>query len=183
MKISLNWLKEFVNLEDISLDQLVEELTMRAFEVEDISTFNDNIDERIVLGEILEINPHPNADKLQVTKTAIGFNEDGSQNIKQIVCGAKNIKVGQKVPVATLGAKLTNIKGLEIAIKESKIRDVESCGMLCAAEEIGLTEDFVNSVVEEQGDGIFILFEAELIVFWHLSESFSCAVAWAWLFQ
>ena len=161
MKISLNWLKEFVNLEDISLDQLVEELTMRAFEVEDISTFNDNIDERIVLGEILEINPHPNADKLQVTKTAIGFNEDGSQNIKQIVCGAKNIKVGQKVPVATLGAKLTNIKGLEIAIKESKIRDVESCGMLCAAEEIGLTEDFVNSVVEEQGDGIFILFEAD----------------------
>ena len=51
MKISLNWLKEFVNLENISLDGLVEELTMRAFEVEDISTFNDNIDERIVLGE------------------------------------------------------------------------------------------------------------------------------------
>ncbi|NQY80204.1 MAG: phenylalanine--tRNA ligase subunit beta [Candidatus Caenarcaniphilales bacterium] len=161
MKISLNWLKEFVNLENISLDALVEELTMRAFEVEDISTFNDNIDERIVLGEILEITPHPNADKLQVTKTTIGFNEDGSQNIKQIVCGAKNIKVGQKVPVATLGAKLTNIKGLEIAIKESKIRDVKSCGMLCAAEEIGLSEDFVGSVVEEQGDGIFILFEAD----------------------
>ena len=122
MKISLNWLKEFVNLENISLDALVEELTMRAFEVEDISTFNDNIDERIVLGEILEITPHPNADKLQVTKTTIGFNEDGSQNIKQIVCGAKNIKVGQKVPVATLGAKLTNIKGLEKRISVSKMR-------------------------------------------------------------
>ncbi len=161
MKISLNWLKEFVNLKDISLEDLVEELTMRAFEVEDISTFNDNIDEKIVLGEILEITPHPNADKLQVTKTAIGFNEDGSQNIKQIVCGAKNIKIGQKIPVATLGAKLTNIKGLEIAIKESKIRDVESSGMLCAAEEIGLSEDFVNSIAEEQGDGIFILFEPD----------------------
>lgn len=160
MKISFNWLKEFVDLENISLDQLIEELTMRAFEVEDISTFNDNIDERIVLGEILEISPHPNADKLQVTKTAIGFNEDGSQQIRQIVCGAKNIKIGQKVPVATLGAKLTNIKGLEIVIKESKIRDVESCGMLCAAEEIGLSEDYVNSLIEEQGDGIFILFEA-----------------------
>ena len=65
MKISLNWLKEFVNLEDISLDQLVEELTMRAFEVEDISTFNDNIDERIVLGEILEIN--------EITSTLPGY--------------------------------------------------------------------------------------------------------------
>jgi phenylalanyl-tRNA synthetase beta chain len=124
MRVSLNCLNEFVDIKDVPLKDLVHELTMRAFEVEDYEAFNDSIDERIVLGEILEIAPHPNADKLQVTKTAIGLNADGTKNIQQIVCGAKNIAVGQKVPVATIGAQLKSIKGDFTQIKPSKIRDV-----------------------------------------------------------
>jgi phenylalanyl-tRNA synthetase beta chain len=159
MKVSLNCLNEFVDIKDVPLKNLVHELTMRAFEVEDYETFNDSIDERIVLGEILEIAPHPNADKLQVTKTAIGLNADGTKNIQQIVCGAKNIAVGQKVPVATIGAKLKSVKGDFIEIKPSKIRDVESFGMLCGVEELGFNEDEVAKIKAKQGDGIYLFFD------------------------
>ncbi|MEB3315158.1 MAG: phenylalanine--tRNA ligase subunit beta [Candidatus Melainabacteria bacterium] len=159
MKVSLNCLNEFVDIKDVPLKDLVHELTMRAFEVEDYEAFNDSIDERIVLGEILEITPHPNADKLQVTKTAIGLNADGTKNIQQIVCGAKNIAVGQKVPVATIGAKLKSVKGDFIEIKPSKIRDVESFGMLCGVEELGFSEDEVEKIKAKQGDGIYLFFD------------------------
>jgi phenylalanyl-tRNA synthetase beta chain len=159
MKVSLNCLNEFVDIKDVPLKDLVHELTMRAFEVEDYEAFNDSIDERIVLGEILEIAPHPNADKLQVTKTAIGLNADGTKNIQQIVCGAKNIAVGQKVPVATIGAKLKSVKGDFIEIKPSKIRDVESFGMLCGVEELGFSEDEVEKIKAKQGDGIYLFFD------------------------
>ena len=159
MKVSLNCLNEFVDIKDVPLKDLVHELTMRAFEVEDYEAFNDSIDERIVLGEILEIAPHPNADKLQVTKTAVGLNADGTKNIQQIVCGAKNIAVGQKVPVATIGAKLKSVKGDFIEIKPSKIRDVESFGMLCGVEELGFSEDEVEKIKAKQGDGIYLFFD------------------------
>ncbi|MFM7457642.1 MAG: phenylalanine--tRNA ligase subunit beta, partial [bacterium] len=159
MKVSLNCLNEFVDIKDVPLKDLVHELTMRAFEVEDYVPFNDSIDERIVLGEILEIAPHPNADKLQVTKTAIGFNSDGTKNVQQIVCGAKNIAVGQKVPVATIGAKLKSVKGDFIEIKPSKIRDVESFGMLCGVEELGFSQDEVEKIKAKQGDGIYLFFD------------------------
>jgi phenylalanyl-tRNA synthetase beta chain len=159
MRVSLNCLNEFVDIKDVPLKDLVHELTMRAFEVEDYEAFNDSIDERIVLGEILEIAPHPNADKLQVTKTAIGLNADGTKNIQQIVCGAKNIAVGQKVPVATIGAKLKSVKGDFIEIKPSKIRDVESFGMLCGVEELGFSEDEVEKIKAKQGDGIYLFFD------------------------
>lgn len=85
----------------------------------------------IVVGKILEIEKHPNADRLQVTKTDVGG------EVLQIVCGAWNIKVGDKVPVALLGAKLPN--GIEI--KEAEIRGIKSFGMLCAADELGLGTD------------------------------------------
>ena len=159
MKVSLNCLNEFVDIKDVPLKDLVHELTMRAFEVEDYESFNDFIDERIVLGEILEITSHPNADKLQVTKTAIGLNADGTKNIQQIVCGAKNIAVGQKIPVATIGAKLKSVKGDFIEIKPSKIRDVESFGMLCGVEELGFSEDEVEKIKAKQGDGIYLFFD------------------------
>ncbi len=157
MKVSLNCLNEFIDLKDLALDKLVQELTMRAFEVEDYHVFNDKLDERIVLGEILEISPHPNADKLQITKTAINLNPDGTKNIQQIVCGARNIAVGQKVPVATLGAKLQNVKGDFIEIKASKIREIESYGMLCGVEELAFSEDETKKIIDKQGDGIFLL--------------------------
>lgn len=94
--------------------------------------------ENVVVGRILEIQKHPNADRLQITKTDIG------REILQIVCGAKNIEVGQKVPVALVGAKLPC--GLEI--KEAQIRGEKSFGMLCAKDELGLGNDH---------SGIFIL--------------------------
>ncbi len=143
MKLSYNWLADFVDLDGIKLDDLAENLTMKAFEVEEIKPFRKIIDPKVVLGEILEITKHPDADKLQVTKTTIG-----SETL-QIVCGATNIQVGQKVPVATVGAAVTNRHDAsELKITKSKIRGVESFGMLCSPAELGLDID---------SDGIYIL--------------------------
>jgi phenylalanyl-tRNA synthetase beta chain len=152
MKVSLNWLNEFVDIKDLSPAEVAEKLTMHAFEVEGVETSNDQPDSKIVLGKILEIEKHPDADKLQVTKTQVG-----TDDIRQIVCGAKNIAVGQHIPVATKGAKLCNIKGDEIVIKDSAIRGVESFGMLCGVEELAFDERTIETIKKEQGDGIYIL--------------------------
>lgn len=93
--------------------------------------------ENIVVGKILEIDNHPNADRLQVTKVDVG------KETLQIVCGAPNIQVGQRVPVALIGAKLG-----EIEIKEAQIRGVKSFGMICAEDELGLGDNH---------DGIMVL--------------------------
>ncbi len=160
MKLSYNWLQDFVDLSNIKLDELVEKMTMQAFEVESVEASGIVLGNDVVLGEIREIAKHPDADKLNVTQTCIGYNADGSENIQQIVCGASNIKVGQKVPVATIGAEVTNRHdGSKLLIKKSKIRGVESCGMLCSPDELGLSETAVNSIKEKQGDGIYILNE------------------------
>ena len=97
----------------------------------------------VVVGEILEIEKHPNADRLQVTKVSV--NSDQGTAL-QIVCGAPNITVGQKVPVALVGAKLPN--GLEI--KEAEIRGVKSFGMLCASDELGLGSDHSGIMVLDE---------------------------------
>ena len=158
MKLSYNWLKDFVDLSDVKLEDLTERLTMGAFEVEEVTPLGAKLGDDVVLGEIREIAKHPDADKLQVTQTCIGYNADGSENIQQIVCGATNIAVGQKVPVATIGAEVTNRHdGSKLQIKKSKIRGVESCGMLCSPDELGLSEATVKSIKEKQGDGIYIL--------------------------
>jgi phenylalanyl-tRNA synthetase beta chain len=94
----------------------------------------------VVIGKILEIAKHPNADKLQLTKVDVGG------NILDIVCGAKNIEVGQKVPVATVGTKMPN--GLEI--KEAEIRGEKSFGMLCAADELGLGSDHSGIMILDE---------------------------------
>jgi phenylalanyl-tRNA synthetase beta chain len=91
----------------------------------------------VVVGEVLEVRPHPNADRLRLAKVNIG------SEILAIVCGAPNLAVGQKVPTALVGAKLPN--GLEI--KPAKIRGEESFGMLCAADELGLGEDHAGIMV------------------------------------
>lgn len=158
MKLSYNWLNDFVDLKDMDLNSLVSELTMKAFEVESVETIGNDLGNEVVLGEIREITKHPDADKLQVTKTCIGYNADGSENIQQIVCGASNIAVGQKIPVATIGAIVTNRHdGSKFQIKKSKIRGVESNGMLCSPDELGFTEASVTAIKEKQGDGIYIL--------------------------
>lgn len=131
MKISLNWLKEFVDIKGLTPEQISEKLTLSGSEVD--SLHKPIIYKNIVVGEIKEIIKHPNADKLQITKTDVG-NKNGG--ILQIVCGAPNIKVGQKVPVALIGAKFESFE-----IKKAKIRDIESFGMLCAEDELGLGND------------------------------------------
>lgn len=127
MKVSLNWLREYI---DFSGDAkaLSELLTMAGVEVEGIETHGVAID-KVVVAQILESTQHPNADRLSVCRV-----DDGSGEIRQIVCGAKNYKVNDKVPLAQPGAVLPG----DFKIKVGKLRGVESQGMLCSAEELGL---------------------------------------------
>lgn len=103
---------------------------MRTFEVESVEDIGFNTD-NVIIGEVMELEKHPNADRLRVAKINIGEEE-----LLQIVCGAPNIAIGQKVPVAQVGARLAG--GFEIA--KSKIRDIESFGMVCSQKELGLGE-------------------------------------------
>ncbi|MBQ6850480.1 MAG: phenylalanine--tRNA ligase subunit beta [Oscillospiraceae bacterium] len=134
MLVSLNWIKDYVKLPaDMDLRKLAYDLTMSTVEVEDVVELAKNF-EGIVVGEIKEVLPHPNADKLRVCNTDIGGGE-----IKQIVCGGANLEVGQKVAVALPGAMVKwHGEGDLVEIKASKLRGVESYGMICASTEIGL---------------------------------------------
>lgn len=129
MKYSYKWLKELSGTKK-SAEEISQLLNFHAFEIEGIEK-NLNTYDKIVVGEILEISAHPNADKLQLTKVAVG------KQVFDIVCGAKNIRIGDKVPVAEVGAILPS--GLEI--KEAEIRGSKSFGMLCAEDELGLGAD------------------------------------------
>jgi phenylalanyl-tRNA synthetase beta chain len=137
MYISKNWLQDFVKIPaSLSAKELGFKLTMSTAEVEG-STDQAQSLKGVVVGEILEVKKHPNADKLQLTVVDIG-----SEKLN-IVCGAPNIAVGQKVPVATIGAKLPN--GMEIA--KAKVRGEESSGMLCAEDELGLGKDHAGILI------------------------------------
>ena len=129
MKYSYNWLKE-ISKTNKNPEDVIDALMMHSFEVEGIEKIG-NISDSIVVGKILQIEKHPNADRLQLTKIDIGNKK------LDIVCGASNIKICDKVPVALVGAKLPN--GIEI--KEAEIRGVKSFGMLCAEDELGLGND------------------------------------------
>lgn len=139
MKYSYNWLKELSGSKK-SVQEIASLLTMRAFEIEEIEEIGNDL-ENVIVGEIVEIEKHPNADRLQITKVNVG------KEILQIVCGAHNISVGDKVPVAMIGAVLPgnfSAKGGPASgweIKESEIREVKSFGMLCAEDELGLGSD------------------------------------------
>ena len=136
MKISVQWLKELVDLGDMPVDQLAHTLTMGGLEVEEITPVAADFS-GIVVGYVKSVAPHPNADKLRVTEVDAGTGE-----LLQIVCGAPNVAAGQKVPAALIGAKLP---GLEI--KRAKLRGVESNGMLCSARELGLSQDHAGLLV------------------------------------
>ena len=129
MKLSYHWLKEFVKLEG-DAQMLADELTMKTAEVEEIIPNGKDIT-KLVVGEILEIKPHPKADKVQLTKVSVG------DDTLEIVCGDQNIKVGQKVPTALIGATLPG----DFKITEREIRGVKSHGMLVSAKELGLPGD------------------------------------------
>ncbi len=134
MKISYNWLKQFLNI-DWSAEKTGELLTDLGLEVEGIKPFESvkGALKGVVVGHVIDCNPHPNADKLKVTKVDLGDGEP-----LQIVCGAPNVATGQKVAVATIGTELFTSEGESFKIKKGKIRGEESFGMLCAEDELGL---------------------------------------------
>ena len=136
MKISYNWLKQFINI-DLKSEDTAEVLTDLGLEVEGVEKFESLKGglEGVVIGHVLTCIQHTNADKLKVTTVDIGT---GSPI--QIVCGASNVAVGQKVPVATIGTKLYDKEGQSFEIKKGKIRGEESHGMICAEDELGLGE-------------------------------------------
>ncbi len=133
MKISLNWLKDYIDL-NLDTEKISEILTTIGLEVEGIEQFESVKGglKGVVVGHILECGKHPNADKLSLTKVDIGDQE------LQIVCGAPNVAVGQKVLVATIGTTLYDGEGNPWKIKKGKIRGEESQGMICAEDELGL---------------------------------------------
>ena len=130
MKFSVNWLREFVDL-PTNVDEIAELLTLAGVETENIERRGANMD-NVIVAQITASSQHPSADRLSVCEV-----DDASGTKRQIVCGATNYKVGDKVPLALPGTKLPN--GLEI--RKSKLRGVESEGMLCSPIELGLGED------------------------------------------
>jgi len=137
MKIPLSWLRELVDVQ-LTPEQLADALTLRGLEVRAVERWGANWN-RMVVGELLEVGPHPKADRLQLTKVRIG---DGP--ILNIVCGARNIAAGQRIPVALVGAEMPDGRRIERAEKMG----VASEGMLCSGQELNATDD---------GDGILIL--------------------------
>ncbi len=130
MKISVKWLGEYVALPS-SVDELARRLTAVGLEIEGMERPGEGL-RGVVVAQIKESVQHPNADKLSVTKIDMG-----GKDPLQVVCGAKNFKVGDKVPLATIGTKLPN--GVEI--KQAPLRGVDSFGMLCSAKELGISEE------------------------------------------
>lgn len=141
MNVSLKWLSDHVDFSDYSMQQLDDLLTFAGIEVEGVQRLPENL----VVAQVISSDKHPDADKLSVCQV-----DDGSGKNRQIVCGAKNYKVGDKVPLALPGCVLDGGEGKTFEIKEGKLRGVESLGMMCAASEIGLTDD---------ADGLLILSE------------------------
>ncbi len=146
MKISYNWLKQFIKI-DWKSEETAALLTDLGLEVETVEKYQSIKGglEGIVVGHVLSCEKHPNADRLKVTMVDLG---EGAP--VQIVCGAANVAAGQKVPVATIGSTLYDADGNAFVIKKGKIRDVESFGMICAEDEIGLGNSH---------DGIMVLDE------------------------
>ena len=136
MKFSVNWLSEFVELPN-ETETLAELLTLAGVEIEGIETRGANV-EKVVVSQIISSAQHPNADRLSVCQV-----DDGSGQPRQIVCGAKNYKVGDKVPLALPGAVLPN----DFKIKASKLRGVESQGMLCSEKELALSEESAGLLI------------------------------------
>jgi len=136
MRISLNWVNDFVDIEDLDIDEIARRLTMSGLEVEGIEKREKA--EGVVTAKVVSKEKHPNADKLSLCQV-----DDGTQ-IYQVVCGAQNVAVGQVIPFARVGAKLPG----GMVIKDAKLRGIESKGMICSEEELGLADE---------SDGIMVL--------------------------
>lgn len=143
MKISYNWLKQFLAI-DWPAERTSEVLTDLGLEVEGLETYTNILGglKGIVIGEVLTCKQHPNADRLKVTEVTIG-----EGNLLQIVCGAPNVAVGQKVAVATIGAELITAEGEVWKIKKTKLRGEDSQGMICSEVELHIGEDDTGILV------------------------------------
>jgi phenylalanyl-tRNA synthetase beta chain len=141
MKISYNWLKQYLDF-NLSPVQTEEKLTLLGLEVEEAENIGSDF-EGFVVGDVLEVKSHPNADKLQICSVDIGDDK------VQIVCGAKNVAEGQKVPVATVGSTLPVAMedGSYLKIKKAKLRGEESNGMICSVSELGIGDDHSGIMV------------------------------------
>ncbi|MFF2483749.1 phenylalanine--tRNA ligase subunit beta [Paenibacillus sp. NPDC058071] len=144
MKVSYNWLNEYIDLSGLTGDELAEKMTSGGIEIDGVESLNKGVT-GVVVGFVLAKEKHPDADKLNVCKVDVGTGEE-----LQIVCGAKNVDAGQLVPVATVGASLPD--GLKI--KRAKLRGVESQGMICSAKELGINDKLLP---KEQQEGILVL--------------------------
>src|SRR6478735_12481031 len=146
MTISYNWLNNYLP-EKIEPGKLSEILTSIGLEVESLEIFENfkGALKGLVTGEVISCEPHPNADKLKVTKVDINNGEP-----LQIVCGATNVAAGQKVIVAPIGTTIYPFNGDAITMKVAKIRGIESFGMICAEDEIGLGESHAGIIVLPQ---------------------------------
>ena len=136
MLISLNWLKQYVDIKE-SIDEIANALTMIGQEVEAIDIQGKDLD-NVVIGQIVEFDKHPNSDRLTLLKVDVGEEEP-----LQIICGAKNHKLNDKVVVAKIGAVLPG----NFKIKKSKIRDIESYGMLCSEAELGFAKESEGIII------------------------------------
>ncbi|MGA9173603.1 MAG: phenylalanine--tRNA ligase subunit beta [Thermoactinomyces sp.] len=144
MLVSYEWLSQYVDLEGITPEDIAEELNRTGIEVEVIYTRDPGVS-GVVIGEVLSVEPHPEADRLKVCMVNVGKGQ-----ILKIVCGAKNVAAGQRVPVALVGAKLPG----GVHIKKANLRGVESNGMICSAQELGFPE---KVLMKEQTEGILVL--------------------------
>ncbi|MFW9332240.1 phenylalanine--tRNA ligase subunit beta [Paenibacillus polymyxa] len=144
MKVSFEWLSEYVSLDQVSAEELAEKITRSGIEIDEVEHRNQGIT-GVVVGYVKSKEKHPDADKLNVCIVDAGQGED-----LQIVCGAKNVDAGQKVPVAVVGAKLPG----DFHIKKAKLRGVVSMGMICSAKELGMNDKLLPKELQE---GILVL--------------------------
>jgi phenylalanyl-tRNA synthetase beta chain len=161
MRLSYQWLNDYVDIRDITPEELADALTRVGLEIEGIERRNQGVS-GVVVGEVLHVEQHPNADRLRVCQVNVGEVEPYT-----IVCGAPNVAPGQRVPVALPGAILPGGK-----IGKAKLRGVESNGMLCSAGEIGLE---VKLLPKEQTEGLYILpndapIREDIVKYLHLDD-------------
>ncbi|PWW07424.1 phenylalanyl-tRNA synthetase beta subunit [Paenibacillus cellulosilyticus] len=144
MNVSYQWLNEYIDVSDLTAKEIAEQMTRGGIEIDVVESRNKGVS-GVVVGYVVSKEKHPDADKLNVCQVDVGTGEN-----LQIVCGARNVDAGQKVPVATVGAKLPG----DLNIKRAKLRGVESQGMICSAKELGLNEKLLP---KEQQEGILVL--------------------------
>ncbi|MDE5565728.1 MAG: hypothetical protein K2I77_01960 [Anaeroplasmataceae bacterium] len=145
MKVSKNWLKEYLNLDNITDEELFASISAHICEIESYTKLVEATN--LTIGYVKECVVHPNSDHLHICQVEVRPNE-----VKQIICGAPNVAAGKKVIVANVGAVLPG----DFKIKPSKIRGVDSDGMLCSLQELGIEDKYVD---EEFKNGIYLLDE------------------------